>query len=136
MVATQNICDTTLALVVRVREDLLEIRFKEGIKMDLAGLEEITTARRTLFPTPSRLGCISLIPESADFHLSASHVDHFAHPHDGLIALAVVARGATLEMMTKLYFSYFPQRFQVLATNNEGEARQWMEQQLARTIQQ
>ncbi len=130
MVANAKTCDTTLAVVVQVRPDLLEVRFKEGIKMDLAGIEEISAARQSLFSGSGRYGCISLIPEDADFELSASRVDHFAHTQDGLMALAVVARGAMLEMMTKLYFSYFPQRFRLFATSDEGEARQWMDGQL------
>ena len=35
-----------------------------------------------------------------------------------------------IELLTKLYFSYFPQLHRVLVTDNEDAARTWLDVQL------
>lgn len=47
-----------------------------------------------------------------------------------LLASAAVCRSSMIEMLTKLYFSYYPQLHRILVTEDEQTAREWLEQQL------
>jgi hypothetical protein len=123
--------ETSIATIVQTRPDLMEIRYKPGCTMDLAGVKEIHEVRVCIFSNRP-YASLSLIPEDVDFQLAITQQDHYSasRGNDGLIAWATVARGAMLDMIAKLYFSYFPQTFPVLATANEKEARAWIEAQL------
>ena len=39
-----------------------------------------------------------------------------------------------LDMIAKLYFSYYPQTFPVFTTTDEAEGRAWIEAQLDRDV--
>ena len=123
--------ETSIATIVRTRPDLMEIRYKPGCTMDMAGVKEIHEVRARIFGNRP-YASLSLIPEDVDFQLDITQKDHYATDRsaDPLVAWAVVSRGAMLEMIAKLYFSYFPQTFPVLTTNDEAEARAWIEAQL------
>ena len=129
--------ETSIATIVRTRPDLMEIRYKPGSTMDMAGVKEIHEVRKRIFGN-SPYGSLSLIPEDVDFQLSITQQDHYsnARGNDPLVAWAVVSRGSMLEMIAKLYFSYFPQTFPVLTTANEREARAWLDTQLDKRAQQ
>jgi hypothetical protein len=130
----EQTAETRLAHIVRVRPDLMEIRYKPGVTMDMAGVKEIHETRKRLFGDHP-YASLSLIPDDVDFELAITQQDHYAvnRPKDPLLAWAVVARGAMLDMIAKLYFSYFPQTFPVLTTNDEAEARAWIAAQLDRS---
>jgi hypothetical protein len=125
--------ETRLARIVRTRRDLMEIRYKPGVTMDIAGVKEIHGVRKHLFGDQPHAS-ISLIPDDVDFELAVTQQDHYSanRSSDPLFASAVVARGSLLDMIAKLYFSYFPQTFPVLTTNDEVEARAWIAAQLDR----
>lgn len=122
---------TRLAHIVRSRPDLMEIRYKPGVTLDLAGVREIHEVRQRIFGDRP-YASISIIPDDVDFELAVTQQDHYAanRGRDPLIAWAVVARSSTLDMIAKLYFSYYPQMFRVLTTTNEAEARAWINAQL------
>ncbi|HMC96261.1 MAG TPA: hypothetical protein VKG92_01280 [Flavobacteriales bacterium] len=123
--------ETSIATIVRTRPDMMEIRYKPGSTMDMAGVKEIHEVRARIFGDRP-YASLSLIPEDVDFQLDITLRDHYStsRGNDGLVAWATVARGAMLDMIAKLYFSYFPQTFPVLTTANEQEARVWIEAQL------
>ncbi len=125
--------ETSIATIVRTRPDLMEIRYKPGCTLDMAGVKEIHEVRARVFGERP-YASLSLIPEDVDFQLDITQQDHYIakRKSDPLVAWAVVSRGPMLEMISKLYFSYFPQTFPVLTTADEQEAREWIEAQLDR----
>ncbi|MEO8067610.1 MAG: hypothetical protein ABI599_07960 [Flavobacteriales bacterium] len=130
MTLEPNERQTAIATLVRVRPDYLEARYQSGCLLSTAGVNEVQVARRDLMGnTPYAM--LSIIPEDADFELAAVNVDHLAEDRrDGLmIAIAVVARANMLQMILKLYFSYFPQMNRILVTDREPEARAWLDVQ-------
>jgi hypothetical protein len=123
--------DTTIATLVRVRPDLLEVRYKPGCMLSTINLGEVAVARRDLMGR-SPYGMFSVLPEDADFELKAMNVDHLAEDRrDGLmVAIALVAPANMIEMLLKLYFSYYPLLKRILVNDDEQQARAWIEAQL------
>lgn len=122
---------TTIAHLVRVRPDLVEIRYDPGCMFAPAELAEVQQARRDLMGSHP-YGTLTIVPEDVDFQLDTMSKDHAAKDRsEGLIiATAVVCKANMIEMMVKLYFSYFPQLQRIKVTDDEDEARSWLEAQL------
>lgn len=121
---------TSIAHMVRVRPDYLEVVYDPGCKLTPASLKEIRDARRELMGnTPYAM--LSLLPEDIDFELGAMNVDHLAEDRrDGnFLAIAVVTRTNMIEMVLKLYFSYYPLLTRLLVTDKEADARAWIDVQ-------
>jgi hypothetical protein len=128
---------TRVADVVLARPDLIEIRFKSGMMLDMAAIRELTEARMQLIGNKPHAS-LSLMPDDVDFELAVTKVDHYAisRASDPLLAVAVVARGPMLDLVARLYFSYFPQAFPVLTTSDEHEARAWIDARLEKVGEQ
>ena len=77
-------------------------------------------------------GMLSILPEDADFALPAMKEDHLAEDRrEGYLqAIALVVSAGMIEMALKLYFSYYPHMSRIRVTENEREARAWIEEQL------
>ncbi len=122
---------TTIATLVRTRPDLLEIRYDAGCTMSIGTITEVQEMRRQVMDQ-ARYGTITLIPEDVDFQMNTMKVDHAAADRSQaqILATAVVARTNMLEMLVKLYFSYYPTMHRILVTDNEAEARTWLNTQL------
>ena len=118
---------TRLAEMTMVEPGFLEQRFHAGAKLDLGGFQENKEARFRLCGDSPYL-MLSVMPSDIDFEVRITTTDHFAPERgkDLLIALAVVAQDNVAEMVTKLYFSYFPQTFRLCVFNGEDEARAWL----------
>ena len=123
---------TTIAQLVRVRPDYLEVTYTPGGTLSSAYLKEVREARRQLMgDTPYAM--LSILPDDIDFELGAMNVDHLADDRrDGnFLAIAVVTRTNMIEMILKLYFSYYPLLSRLLVTDKESEARAWLDAQFA-----
>jgi hypothetical protein len=108
---------TSIAHMVRVRPDYLEVVYTPGCTLTAVSLKEIRDARRELMgQTPYAM--LSLLPEDIDFELGAMN-----------LAIAVVTRTNMIEMVLKLYFSYYPLLTRLLVTDKEAEARAWLDVQ-------
>ena len=120
-----------IAHLIRIRPDLIEVRYANGCLLNTKGLEEVRQARQELMGT-TPYGMLSFIPEDADFDLAAMHRDHLASDRNegDLKAIALVTAANMMEMMLKLYFSYYPQLARILVTDKEAEARAWLMGQL------
>jgi len=123
--------ETSITRMVRMRPDYLEVFYTPGCKLTSAALKEIRDARRDLMGNVP-YAMLSLLPEDVDFELSAMQVDHLANDRlDGnLLAIALVTRTNMIQMVLKLYFSYYPLLSRLLVTDKEQEARAWMAEQL------
>ncbi len=122
---------TTIARLLRVRPDLVEIHYNPGCTLTLQHMAEVQEARRQLMSTRP-YAMLTIIPEDVDYQLPTMDKDHLAEDRTlgQLLATAVVARANMIEMLVKLYFSYFPQMHRIHVTVNESEARAWLETQL------
>jgi hypothetical protein len=122
---------TSVAHIIQVGRDLLEVRYKPGILLDLAAVKEIHEVRLRLFGDQPYAN-ISILPDDIEFDPAILKVDHYqeSRPRDPLIAWAVVACGAVAEIVAREYFSRFPQDFPVFTCMEEAEARAWIKEQL------
>ena len=122
---------TAIAHLRRVRPDLVEIRYDRGCTLGGPELAETQEARRRLMGE-GPYATLTIIPEDVDFQLAAMNTDHAAadRSQGRLVATAVVCRASMIEMLVKLYFSYFPQLHRIRVTDDEAEARAWVEAQL------
>lgn len=129
--------ETRIATVTLVRPGLIEQRYRHGERIDLPGFAENKRARLDL---AGGRPCVmlSIIPRDMDFDMEVTGVDHFGpeRGQDTLRALAVVVHDSMAEMVTKLFFTYFPTVFRTQVFNEEAEARRWLQQQLAEVIQE
>lgn len=119
--------ETRLATMTMVEPGYLEQRFRPNIRIDLAGFEENRKARFTLAGDEPCV-MLSVFPQEIDFDVQITSSDHFA-PERGketLIALAVVANDSMFEMVSRLYFAYFPQVFNTRVFSSEQDARNWL----------
>lgn len=75
---------------------------------------------------------LTIIPENVDYRLETMKQDQGQadRTQSQLLASAVVAKASMIEMLTKLYFSYFPQLHRTLVTDNEETARTWLAKQM------
>lgn len=123
--------ETRIATMSLVAPGFIEQRFRLGTRIDLAGFAENKKAR---FELADGVTCVmlSVIPKDMDFDVSVTTVDHFGPERgmDTLQALAVVVQDNMSEMVTKLFFSYFPQVFRTKVMDNEDDARMWLQQQM------
>jgi len=75
---------------------------------------------------------LTIIPENVDYRMDAMHTDQGKadRTESQILASAVVAKASMIELLTKLYFSYFPQMQRVMVTDDEQKARAWVDAQL------
>lgn len=123
--------ETKIATMALVARGFIEQRFRSGTRIDLPGFAENKQARFELMAGET-CAMLSIIPKDMDFDVSVTSVDHFGPERGGdtLKALAVVVNDNMAEMVTKLFFSYFPTVFRTHVFDNEEEARSWLKEQL------
>lgn len=121
---------TSIAQLTRVRPDHLEVTYHPGCKLTTASLREVREARRDLMGSSPYI-MFSHLPDDIDFELGAMNVDHLADDRrDGnFLAIALVTGTNMIEMILKLYFSYYPLLTRLLVTDKEQEARAWVHRQ-------
>lgn len=120
-----------IATLIEARPDLLEIRYRSGIVFDARNVAEVQALRRQVMGHRA-YATLTIIPEDVDYRMETMQVDQGKEDRaeSQIIATAVVARASMIELLTKLYFSYFPQLQRVLVTDDEQEARAWLDAQL------
>lgn len=131
MTIVPNEAETRIATLRRDRPDLLEIHYKAGALFATADIAEVQQARRTMMGQRS-YATLTFIPAGTDFDLESMRVDHGGADRTAgqIIATAIVAHDKTLERLTHVYMKYFPHMQHVLITDNEVEARAWVDAQL------
>ena len=123
--------DTRIATLIRVSNELLEIRYKPGTVFITEDVAEVQAMRRTIMGSKS-YSTLTIIPEDTDFSMESMRTDHAGpdRSESQIVATAIVAKSTLIERLTNVYFKFFPQLQRVLVTDNESEARVWMERQL------
>lgn len=124
--------ETSIATLTRVRPDHVEIRYHPGIVFSNKAVGEVQEMRRRIMGSATPYSTLTIIPEDVDFELSTMQRDHTGpdRTESQVLATAVVTRANMIEMLIKLYFSYYPQMQRILITDNEQEARAWLTVQM------
>lgn len=122
-----DVIDTRLATITLTGPNLMEVRFKTGIKLDGAGLYEVLQQRAQLADKGPFL-VLGILPADLDFDINVMTEDHYAGQKALEHTLAVAWAASTLmnERMTSLYLTYFPQPFPTQVFMEEDEARAWL----------
>lgn len=121
----------SIATIRVMGNGLVEIHYHPGIVFNVANVTEVQALRRQVMGDRP-YATLTFIPEDVDFQMETMQHDHGRadRAQSQLLASAVVVKASMIEMLTKLWFSYFPQLHRVLVTDNEAEARRWMDVQL------
>ena len=122
---------TSIAKLIVVRPDLVEIHYDPGIVFDTQSVAEVQMKRREVMGDRP-YATLTIIPEDVNFELNTMRQDFGKadRTKSQLLASAVVAKSSMIEMLTKLYFSYFPQLHRILVTDDEQAARTWLAAQM------
>lgn len=123
--------ETSIATIVVINRELVEIHYKPGIVFAPKSVAEVQEKRREVMGNRP-YATLTLIPDDVDFNLETMRKDQGEadRTQSQLLASAVVASSSMIEMLTKLYFSYYPQLHRILVTDNEQDAREWLDVQL------
>lgn len=121
----------SIATLIEVAPDLIEIHYHSGIVFSPEKVAEVQVLRRKVMGTRPH-ATLTIIPEDVDYRLETMKHDQGQadRTQSQLLASAVVAKASMIEMLTKLYFSYFPQLHRILVTDDEATARAWVAEQL------
>lgn len=121
--------DTPIATIERTASDLVEVRFKLGVVLSVAGIGALLDARERIAEEgPTRV--LVIFPASEmDFDMAMITTDNYrgrpVRQHSK--AVAWVTRNGHNDRFTRLYFVYFPSPVPSAIFSEEGEARTWLE---------
>jgi len=121
--------DTPIATIQRTAEDLVEVRFKPGVVLTVAGITAILQARQqSAGGVPLRV-LIVFPTDEMDFDMSMITTDHYrAVPVEQFTrAVAWAAQNAHNERFCQLYFAYFPSPVPSAIFITEAEACAWLD---------
>lgn len=119
--------ETETALISFVATSLIEQRFKPDAPMTAAVYEQNRKARKKL--TKGRpVALMIVIPAETPVNPPSTNHDHFRKESEerSILALAVVANSAVMSAVTKFYFRYYPQSFEVRVFDEEDDAKNWL----------
>ncbi|MCL4280966.1 MAG: hypothetical protein KJZ58_01770 [Flavobacteriales bacterium] len=121
---------TSTAVVEITGGGIVVCRYMPGAKVTAAGINENIEARRKLAGSAPHLA-VTVLPSPEDFDMTMLKQDHYAGVpgDDSLQAQAMVAEGAVMFPLAKLYFAYFPTRFRNEVFASEPEAMAWIRDQ-------
>lgn len=120
-----------IATLIVVDTNLLEIHYHAGIVFTAANVGEVQVLRRKVMGGRP-YATLTIIPEDVDYRMETMQQDQGQtdRTESQLLASAVVCKASMIELLTKLYFSYFPQLHRTLVTDDERAARAWLTTQL------
>lgn len=119
--------DSPYATVQRISADLIEVRFKADVKLDIDGISQVIQAKCQLCRTDEP-NILAVLPPDLDFALNVLSVDHSA-VNGGCSAssrLAFVAPSSLNRRLAEIYFRYYPSLREIKIFKDEDEARSWL----------
>ncbi len=124
-----SVIDTPIATIQRTADDLVEVRFKPGTTITVAGIAAILSARQQAAAgVPLRV--LIVFPEDdMDFEMSMITKDHHSTvPVEQFTrAIAWATNNDHNDRFCQLYFAYFPSTLPSAIFRTEAEARNWLE---------
>lgn len=123
--ALPRMIETRAATLERMDGNLVEVRFKPEVKLDLAGLAEVVHAKRVLCHT-EEMDVLAVLPPEVDLDLNLLSVDHdVINGGCGLARRsALVAQSPFNERLATIYFRYHPREHATHAFLEEADARE------------
>lgn len=122
-----RIIETGSAMVELVSDELVEVRFKPEVKLDVEGMGAIVAAKRDLI-ADRQVDILAILPPELDFELNVLSVDHHALGGGcgGAQRLALAAQSAFNLRITDIYFRYHPREHATRIFLTEEDARKWL----------
>ncbi len=126
-----NSTETDHALFLRSAHDLLEIRLKPALRIDVDCVAGIMHERMRMFGQ-APLCVLVVVPPDAQLDIAVMGMDHYRANEscDGLRSVALVSGSLMTETMARLYAAYFPPMFRLEVFNKETDAREWLTEQV------
>ncbi len=114
----------------------IELRFTSGIRLDMAAIAEVITARKRMQGDTS-VGLLLIIPSDTELDMAIIGTDHLRvhQATDKVLAFAVAARSAVSEVLLRLYKAYYPTLFRAEVFTDEAEAGAWLRDQVAHSLE-
>ena len=122
-----RLIDTRIATVERVSEELIELRFKPDVKLDVKGMTEIVLAKRELSGSGDT-SVLAILPPEMDFEMNVLTIDHhLANGGCGTVnRLALATASSFNERLATIYFRYHPRQSPTGIFLSEADARKWL----------
>ena len=121
--------DTPIATIQRTADDLVEVRFKSGVTLTVAGITAILSARQQASAGVALRVLIVFPTDEMDFDMSMITKDHYSTVPVEQFSRAIA--WATLNdhnhRFCELYFAYFPSPVPSAIFSTEEQARKWLE---------
>ncbi|MEO8589628.1 MAG: hypothetical protein ABI432_09680 [Flavobacteriales bacterium] len=126
-----QLIETRTATVERVAPNLIELRFKPDVKLDVAGLGEVVHAKRTIC-RGEEMDVLAILPPDVDFELNVLQADLHAENNGCGLArrLALAAQSTFNERLASIYFRYHPRKYATAVFIAEADAREWLASKL------
>lgn len=123
--------DTAVATVHHTAPDRVEVRFKPGCTLTVAGITDIIRIREELGRTAPHKALIVFANEETEFDMAMITKDHYSGvPAEQFTqAVAWATRNEHNARFARLYFAYFPSPVPSAIFMDEEEARGWLDQQ-------
>lgn len=122
-----QLIETRTAILERVSDRLIELRFKPDVKLDVEGMGEIVHAKRALCAGKD-MDVLAIMPPELDFELNVLSLDH--HATNGGCGnahrLAFAAQSSFNERLANIYFRYHPRPHPTGIFLTEADARKWL----------
>lgn len=125
-----QVVDTGAATLER-RGDIVEVRFKPDVKLDVAGMAEVVRTKHEM--CASRAADILIVlPADLDFELNVLAVNHReVNGGCGMSRrLALVASSPFNERIATIYFRYHPREEETAVFVEEKDALAWLTERL------
>jgi len=126
-----QLIETRSATLERISKDMIELRFKPDVKLDVEGLGEIVHAKQLLCNN-EEMDILAILPADVDFELNVLQVDH--HTENGGCGfakrLAFAAQSQLNERLANIYFRYHPRQHATAVFLGEADAREWLARKL------
>ena len=119
------IIDTFAATLEVLKDDVLVVRFKEEVTLDVDGMREVIAARSALAggrPRP----VLTVLARDQDFHIGVPLTDFAPHVVASTCAEALVSGQEFLRKLGHMYYSHFPMPFPTKVFDNERDAHLWL----------
>lgn len=121
-----QLIDTRTATLERVSNELIELRFKPDVKLDVEGMTDIVLAKRRM--GGSRMDVLAILPPELDFDLNVLTIDH--HAANGgcgsVERMALATQSVFNERIANIYFRYHPRPHPTGIFVSEADARKWL----------
>lgn len=123
--------DTPIAMVERTAGGFIEVYFKPGVVLSVAGIGALLDARERMKDEGPALVLIVFPNVEMDFDMAMITTDNYrGRPvKEHSKAVAWVTRNDHNDRFTRLYFAYFPSPVPAAIFSEEAEARAWLEGQ-------